>query len=141
MIRTECWVPGRIEGKYDEWYNVWLKAIDEKGKIKYLGDPPLTPFEMDLVGNIRSPQDCQKACQNTWGCDYFMTKVHEIGHCKLLNVWALKQLVEMGYNSSNYWAQFRFEDDSEMVTLIGPKKCPDKKGIFYQSTFYNELKI
>ena len=93
-----------------------------------MGDTPFTPYEVDLIGNIRSPQDCQKACQKTWGCGFFMTQVHEVGHCKLLNIWALKQIIEMEYNSPSYWAQFRFEDEVEMVTLIGPRECPDKKG-------------
>ena len=85
---------------------------------------------MKLVGNARSPQDCQKACQKSWGCDFFMTKVHNKGHCHLLNIWTLKQLIEMENTSSNYWPQFRLEDESEMVTLVGPRKCPDKKGKF-----------
>ena len=129
LLQKECWIPARIGGRTDTWYNVWLRAIDENRKVKILGDPPLTEHEKSLVGNIRSPQDCQRACAKSWGCDYFMTKVHDIGYCNLLNSWALKQLIEMDYNSTNYWAQFRFEDKSETVTLVGPKKCPDKKGI------------
>ena len=85
-------------------------------------------WEKNLVGNVKTPKECQLKCQETRGCYYFQITLSGIGQCTFYNQWAIKPLIEMEFSSQYYWKNLRWEYTSETVTMMGPRNCPDKKG-------------
>ena len=82
---------------------------------------------MSWMDNIISPEKCQLKCQETNGCYYFGIEVNGAGKCVFYNEKVFKPLIEMDSSSSYYWIKLQSQYTNEVVTLTGPRECPDKK--------------
>ena len=95
-------------------------------------DAGVNGWAKDLVANVTTPNECQSKCQETLGCYYF--EVAMMGtdvKCKLYNEFAIKPLFDLEHTDRNYWKNLRWELSSETVTLIGPRKCPNKNSMHF----------
>ena len=131
FLLVECWAPGRFEdlnlnGRVLKENEYRIKVLDNEGVDTYFDNSK--EWEKTLVGNVKLPKDCQLKCQETRGCYYFGVELNEVGKCTLYNQWAIKPLIEMKYDSRYYWKNLRLEYSSDVVTMMGPRTCPNKKG-------------
>ena len=109
-----CWVPGRIEGTYNDVGRIYM--VDPKNNQ--------TEIRMEWTKPIETPKECQLKCQETLGCCYFG---HEkLGkRCVFYNQKVIKPLVDMDISSSYYGPNIAYS--SENVAITGPRHCLDKK--------------
>ena len=88
----------------------------------------------DLVANVTTPNECQLKCQETLGCYYFEVAMGSDVKCNLYNEFAIKPLFDLEHTDRNYWKNLRWELSTETVTLIGPRTCPNRKGMHLNKT-------
>ena len=95
---------------------------------------------MPWMENIESPRACQLKCQETDGCYYFGTEQNN-GRCVFYNERVIKPIIEMDSSSRYYWTKLQHEYTSEVVTLTGPRECPNKKSNYRTSYIDNVVRL